>query len=418
MAGERKRQQTQNLEMNHQNPPLAQDGVKKVTEHLKGLGVQVLRVVDGEKQRQDQPGANALVQQAQVMEFQVLPEGENSNDQQLLGAGGQALPGVGPAPAPAVPINNNFQFQGLGLQALQAAPGGGGADMANAQQPQNNQGEVYFYQLPVAEAGQNQGEAAFYMPGFHPTQEDLMASIKALQLSQREQTIATEVTKHHNAAAKCSVGFLMKSIYLVKDIQKEWLQLELEAAQAGPGSQIATAENLPRVNMALTNQSKLIGELMAKLQHEYTLQTAGSLSGARWELVNFIEKKPIFNEEMAEFGLEDLRKFEKEKMSYDRDFKAEGAEGEVLVKILEGEEAEVAPGEAGEASEGTAEAAGVVLTMETTTATASMRPKTETPTQGSMGAATTANLTSTKSRIAPPIIGGPPCPRGNKLPKK
>ena len=109
----------------------------------------------------------------------------------------------------------------------------------------------------------------------------------------------------------------MKSIYMVKDIQKEWFQLEVEAAQAGLGSQIATAENLQRVNMALTNQSKLIGELLTKLQHEYTMQTAGSLSGARWDLVNFIEKKPIFNEEMAEFGLEELRKYEKEKMSYD-----------------------------------------------------------------------------------------------------
>ena len=301
----------------YQRSNMAQDDVKNVADRLKGLGVQVSRVVDGEKQRQDQPEANGLGQQDQVWEFQVLPEGGNGNDQQLLGAGGQVLPGVGPAQAPAVPFNNNFQFQGLGLQALQAAPGGGGADMANAQQPKNNQGEVHLIQLPGAETGQNQGEAAFYIQGFHPTQEDLAASIKALQQSQREQEIATEVAKHHNAAAKRSVGFLMKSIYMVKDIQKEWFQLEVEAAQAGLGSQIATAENLPRVNMALTNQSKLIGELLTKLQHEYTMQTAGSLSGARWDLVNFIEKKPIFNEEMAEFGLEELRKYEKEKMSYD-----------------------------------------------------------------------------------------------------
>ena len=110
---------------------MAQDDVKNVADRLKGLGVQVSRVVDGEKQRQDQPEANGLGQQAQVWEFQVLPEGGNGNDQQLLGAGGQVLPGVGPAQAPAVPINNNFQFQGLGLQALQAAPGGGGAEYSH-----------------------------------------------------------------------------------------------------------------------------------------------------------------------------------------------------------------------------------------------------------------------------------------------
>ena len=74
---------------------------------------------------------------------------------------------------------------------------------------------------------------------------------------------------------------------------------------------------------------------------------------------------------------------------------------------MKGEEAEVAPGEAGEASEAseeTAEAAGVVPTMEMTTATASMQPKTETPTQGRgpTGPASTATLIGTKSRIAPP----------------
>ena len=311
MAGVSEKQQAQ-------NPPLENDNVKKVTDRLRGLGVHLVT------SREVPAGANALAQQPQDEGLQVLPVGANGNPLQLQGAGGQVLyqvPGMGPAPAPApapaAPINNNPQPQGLGLQTLQAAHGGGMADMANAQQPQNNQEEFYVYQLPAIDARQNPMEAPFYIPGFHPSQEDLAASIKALQLSQREQTIATEMAKHHNVAAKRSVGFLMKSIYLGKDIQKEWLQLEIEAAQAGPGSQIATAENLPRVNMALANQSRLIRELVTKLQHEYTMQTAGSLSGSKWDLVNFIEKKPIFNEEMAEFGLEDLRKFEKEKMSYD-----------------------------------------------------------------------------------------------------
>ena len=158
-------------------------------------------------------------------------------------------------------------------------------------------------------------EPGFLLPGFQPSQDELAASIKALQISQREQGIAMEVSKHSTPAAKRSVGFLMRSIYLVKDIQKEWLQLETEAAQVG--TPIATQENLPRVNLALANQGKMVGDLLSKLQHEYTMQTTGSLSGSKWDLVTFIEKKPIFNEEMAEFTLEDMRKFEKEKMSYD-----------------------------------------------------------------------------------------------------
>lgn len=85
-----------------------------------------------------------------------------------------------------------------------------------------------------------------------------------------------------------------------------------------------------------------------------------------------------------------------------------------MAELLAGEKAEVAPEEAGEASEGAAEAAEVVQTMEMSTAIARKRPRTGAPTQGrgSMGAATTATPTGTKSRIAPPW------PRGNKLPEK
>ena len=247
---------TPNPGENVQQPQGIPAEVQQATAFLQGLGVEVVPLVPVEKPGQQQ---DAL---------------KDSNQQP------QNLPG-----------GNNFVFQ---------LPTAGAAVAGTIQTPE-------WTAIPV--------DPGFLLPGFQPSQDELAASIKALQISQREQGIAMEVSKHSTPAAKRSVGFLMRSIYLVKDIQKEWLQLETEAAHAG--TSIATQENLPRVNLALTNQGKMVGDLLSKLQHEYTMQTTGSLSGSKWDLVTFIEKKPIFNEEMAEFTLEDMRKFEKEKMSYD-----------------------------------------------------------------------------------------------------
>ena len=56
----------------------------------------------------------------------------------------------------------------------------------------------------------------------------------------------------------------------------------MEAEQAG--TQVAKADNLPRVNLALKNQEKKLNTLLHSIKNEYSMQTAANLSKMNWSL--------------------------------------------------------------------------------------------------------------------------------------
>ena len=237
------------------------------------------------------------------------------NQNAMQNAMQHALQGGGfPAGQQAPPGPQGQQAAGLQNDGGMADPNlGGGVPLDGA----DLQGNAAFQQ--PAMAGQVQalpfaaGPAQFMIM---PNDSEFADTMKQFQMKMREDSIAKEVAKQPTAAAKRIVGFLVRSIYQVQDIKKEMASLKSDAALAN--TEIATADNLPMVNLAIYNQDLLLDELLTDIRKEYTMQVTANISSQKWSLVKHMEHQPIFNEELSTMTYEQLRELEREKMKIDR----------------------------------------------------------------------------------------------------
>ena len=130
----------------------------------------------------------------------------------------------------------------------------------------------------------------------------------------RDRAIREEQANHSTAGAKRSVGFIMKSIHMMDDVDKCWGKLGEEAALEQRG--VATPNNLARVNKAIVDQANVFVGLREHFVKELGAQNMASHSVLGWGLVKHVETVPQYNKSAIGLGLEDVRKAEKDLISY------------------------------------------------------------------------------------------------------
>ena len=160
-----------------------------------------------------------------------------------------------------------------------------------------------------------------------------------LKAGARKAAIRTECDKYSNKvrglpltmvmslqATKRSLKVLMVAMDFVKDIEEVWSDL---AKKDEEGEGIAREDNLEEVNNAIDSMTTIVTKLGAHLQWEFDMNVSASESKVGWGVVSQAEISKKKEEEGHKCTVtpEQIRKWEVEKMTYDRQLRLAGAGG-------------------------------------------------------------------------------------------
>lgn len=135
----------------------------------------------------------------------------------------------------------------------------------------------------------------------------------------REAAIRQRVAEHKTASARRAIAYLMKSLHHMEDLEAVWGKLAKEAEEEA--RDVATVDNLPRINKAIMEHAKIVVEHKSHIRKELTAHTVASNSPMGWNLVNHNEAAPMYDENL-DMDQEAVRKAERDYMQYHRDVAA------------------------------------------------------------------------------------------------
>ena len=140
--------------------------------------------------------------------------------------------------------------------------------------------------------------------------QDLVVAQKEARDRQRKLDIAEEVGKLKSEGAKRNVAFGLGLLHKIEDVSNIFRTEDDE--------ELATKDNVAEVNLSIKELTKQLAELKTTVMHEVDMQTIAATSPLGWKVVKQLE---VGTRQYATCSSEDVRKAEKEKMSYDRDLK-------------------------------------------------------------------------------------------------
>ena len=146
--------------------------------------------------------------------------------------------------------------------------------------------------------------------------EQVKKAQEELKLNARKAAIKAECDKYANKATKRNVKVLMVGMNFVKDIEEVWSAL----AKEDEGQGIAREDNIVEVNKAIDAMTTLLTKLKSHLQWEFDMNVSAAESKAGWGVVSQAEitKEKEDWEHKCSIKPEQIRKWEIEKMTYDR----------------------------------------------------------------------------------------------------
>ena len=140
--------------------------------------------------------------------------------------------------------------------------------------------------------------------------QELVVAHREAKDKQRKLDIAGEVGKLKNPNSKRNVGFGMGLLHKIEDLEAIFLTED--------ESEVANGDNLDEVNLSIKEMKKLLGELKASVLHEVDMQTVAGTSPLGWKTVQQME---VGSKSFGTCTSEDVRKAEKERMTYEREIK-------------------------------------------------------------------------------------------------
>ena len=135
---------------------------------------------------------------------------------------------------------------------------------------------------------------------------------EVLKSNQGKKAIEREVALFRNEGTKRSVRFTRNLLNQVEDIE--------EIFKTEEGKDFASADNLEDVNLAIEEVKALLKEHKNTIQHELNMQVVAAKSPLKWKTVNCLEGG-ISLPSCVTLDSQDVRKAEKESMSFDRDLR-------------------------------------------------------------------------------------------------
>ena len=141
---------------------------------------------------------------------------------------------------------------------------------------------------------------------------ELKKTQDALQESQRSAAIEREMGKYRQKGAKRNIGFCMKLQHKFEDIDF--------VLKVKDGEEFVTDDNIEDANAAIKELRSIVSNLKDLVQKELNAQIVGATSPHGWKTVDMMEGSSKLSE-FATVDHSELRKAEKELMSYERDLR-------------------------------------------------------------------------------------------------
>ena len=137
----------------------------------------------------------------------------------------------------------------------------------------------------------------------------------------RKAKIEREVAKYSNKATQRAVKHGMEALNLLEDVDNTWAPLAEEAVDGV----VITADNIPKANKALDAMTTTIKTLRDHIQWEVDMQIVAADSPFKWSTVHQMELSKKGEKAVCSLKEEEIRKHEKERMSWEKDLKASKA---------------------------------------------------------------------------------------------